>query len=445
MSEDLDFVDPRIRIEMLEVDSIIVGERYRQVYENIDELADSIRKHGLMHCLVVDDQNRLVAGGRRLAAVKSLGWKKVQCMRKSYISDLKLREMELDENIQREDMTWQEEVALKDEIVRVKIELYGEKRPGKGQEGRGISQREIAEMLGESPANLSIDRTLAQAMKEIPELSNCKTKDDARKKLKQIQEKAIIDELSQRAYVDRKSSDKYQQAEVSFVVADAIESLKLHPKFDYSLVHVDTPYGIDLNRIKKTHATEQIIQHNYIEWDLEKFYENCSIVATECFRIVDNSFMVWWFAIQHYQFLYDMLIDIGWEVDPMPAIWFAGEANAQTNHPEFYLGRCYEPFFVCRKGKPILQTRGRVNLFNHPKLTSDKKIHPTEKPLSLIMDIYKTFSTPGANILSPFLGSGNDILAAIHMHRSCRGWDLNDEVRKRYLVRAYEMFRGYDG
>jgi len=438
----MDFVDPRVRVELIEVDSIDIGDRYRQQYDNIEELAASIRKHGLMHYLVIDENNRLIAGGRRLQAIKSLGWKKVQCVRKNYIDDLKLREMELDENIQREDMTWQEEVALKDEIVRVKIELYGAKKPGQGQDGKGISQREIAEMLGESPANLSIDRTLAQAMKAIPEIANCKTKDDARKKLKQIQEKAIVAELTERARQDNDFSDKFQIADVSFIVGDAIESLRNHPRSNFGLINVDTPYGIDLNRIKKLQAGEQSIEHNYIEWASEEFLDKCKAVMRECYRIVDDCFMTWWFAIQHYDALYKALVECGWDVDPIPAIWYAGEGSAQTNNVEFYLGRCYEPFFICKKGNPVLQKRGRTNMFQFNKLSSDKKIHPTEKPIELMLDIYKTFTTPGTNILSPFLGSGNDILAALMIDRTCKGYDLNDEVKKRYLVRAHELFGG---
>lgn len=61
----------------LPVELITVGVRQRNDLGDIDELAASIEDLGLLHPVVVDQDNRLVAGGRRLAAVKSLGWKRI--------------------------------------------------------------------------------------------------------------------------------------------------------------------------------------------------------------------------------------------------------------------------------------------------------------------------------------------------------------------------------
>jgi len=74
--------------------------------EAINELAASIKKHGLMQPVIVIEDNGefiLVAGERRLRAVKSLGQKEI----KAIVSDIslnELREYALIENIQREDL-----------------------------------------------------------------------------------------------------------------------------------------------------------------------------------------------------------------------------------------------------------------------------------------------------------------------------------------------------
>ena len=74
--------------------------------ESIKELAASIKRHGLMQPIVVieeDGKYILVAGERRLRAVKSLGKDKI----KAIITDISLkdlREYALIENIQREDL-----------------------------------------------------------------------------------------------------------------------------------------------------------------------------------------------------------------------------------------------------------------------------------------------------------------------------------------------------
>ncbi len=459
--------------EFLFVESINIGERFRKDYTKIDELCQSITDFGLMQYPVVDDNNNLIAGGRRMTALKKLGWLQIPVTRMKDISPAKLREMELEENVQRENLTWQEEISLKNEILRLKQDLYGIKPSGRAAAfSSGISQKDVAEQLGDSPANFSMDVALAKAMEEIPELAACSSKDDARKKLKQMQEQLIVAELGRRhrataqINIDGQTAVKsdnpalapakvsfYNQADASFRIGDAIAGLRsLTENQNIKYINVDTPYGIDLNAIKRDNGGEVKIQvDNYIEWDKNEFlYKdeqgnwqgNAFEVAKECFRLADdNCSMTWWFAIQWYQPLVDMLTSVGWKIDLIPNIWDTGE-QGQTNQPELYLARCYEPFFSCRKGQPVIFKRGRSNIFRHKKLSGDKKIHPTEKPLNLMKEVFETYASPGCAILVPFIGSGNDLLTGFSMGHSAFGFDLNSEVKKRFLIRLVEMETG---
>ena len=58
--------------------SIKIGKRHRRDMGDIDALAKSISEIGLLHPIVVTKDNTLVAGERRLAACKRLGWTDVQ-------------------------------------------------------------------------------------------------------------------------------------------------------------------------------------------------------------------------------------------------------------------------------------------------------------------------------------------------------------------------------
>lgn len=62
---------------MVAVTSVIVGIRHRKDMGNIDVLAASIKDVGLLHPIVITPDNVLVAGERRLEAVKQLGWDEV--------------------------------------------------------------------------------------------------------------------------------------------------------------------------------------------------------------------------------------------------------------------------------------------------------------------------------------------------------------------------------
>jgi ParB family chromosome partitioning protein len=59
------------------VADIKVGKRIRKDMGDIEGLAESIEDIGLLNPISVDEDGRLLAGARRLAACKRLGWKTI--------------------------------------------------------------------------------------------------------------------------------------------------------------------------------------------------------------------------------------------------------------------------------------------------------------------------------------------------------------------------------
>lgn len=98
------------------LDDIVVRRRHRTDLGDIDALATSIATVGLLHPpVVVDDRGRyrLVAGERRLAAARHLGWDTIDVRVAVSIADAKgLLIAERDENTCRKDFTPSEAVAL---------------------------------------------------------------------------------------------------------------------------------------------------------------------------------------------------------------------------------------------------------------------------------------------------------------------------------------------
>lgn len=58
----------------LAVDAIVIGQRHRRDLGDVSALARSIEAVGLLHPIVVTRERVLIAGERRLAACRSLGW-----------------------------------------------------------------------------------------------------------------------------------------------------------------------------------------------------------------------------------------------------------------------------------------------------------------------------------------------------------------------------------
>lgn len=87
------------------VAAITVGERRREDLGDIAGLADSLARFGLLHPIIVDDAGTLIAGGRRLAAAQRLGWTEIDCRPYGTVTDAERREIELEENLRRKDLT----------------------------------------------------------------------------------------------------------------------------------------------------------------------------------------------------------------------------------------------------------------------------------------------------------------------------------------------------
>jgi N6-adenosine-specific RNA methylase IME4 len=94
----------------MRVADIIVGRRHRTDIGDIEGLAGSISDIGLLHPIVVRADGTLIAGMRRLEAVKKLGWEHVS------VTVVELAEIvrgEHAENVERKDFTLTEAVAVK--------------------------------------------------------------------------------------------------------------------------------------------------------------------------------------------------------------------------------------------------------------------------------------------------------------------------------------------
>ncbi len=87
------------------VDEIKVKHRIRRDLGDLSQLADSIKAHGLMNPIVINEKKELIAGERRLESVKLLGWQTVD-VRVIYTQDEAEKiQLEIDENLYRRALT----------------------------------------------------------------------------------------------------------------------------------------------------------------------------------------------------------------------------------------------------------------------------------------------------------------------------------------------------
>lgn len=107
----------------VEIDSIRVRKRVRKEKQDIEQLAYSMSRFGLLHPVAITRHNTLIAGYRRLEAARFLGWSTIEATIISHDSPADRLELELDENLQR--------VPLKHEELESAIEkLENIRHPG---------------------------------------------------------------------------------------------------------------------------------------------------------------------------------------------------------------------------------------------------------------------------------------------------------------------------
>ena len=87
------------------------------------ELSKSIEENGLINPIIINENYELLAGYRRLRAVKKLGWKDIEVKMVHTNDELDKLNIELEENLLRKDFTpleLQKGLNLKNELIKIK-------------------------------------------------------------------------------------------------------------------------------------------------------------------------------------------------------------------------------------------------------------------------------------------------------------------------------------
>jgi len=456
---------PALKISQIVVHDILlsdieVGERFRKDMGELNILAASIKKDGLIHPIAVSKNKgekpyRLIAGGRRLAAITHI-WKtshpknpeqhKVSCrIFDEDIPELQLRVLEFAENLYRHDMSWQEECNLKDRIHTLQQQIHGKKQ-STSPDAPGWSLQDLSKMTGKSKGSLSGDLALAKVMKDVPEVdwSKFATKNDAQKALKLVKKtvKQSTDAAIAKKIIGEGDSLKKKLIN-SYHIIDFFEGVKKLGNATMDFIEIDPPYAIDLEKQKKDYnysGYNEISQADY-----PTFMQN---LFTECYRVLKpNRWMVCWFGPDPwFENIHQWLEDAKFKNKKIPSIWVketldnTDHISAQCMSPNHVLAAGYEMFFLARKGSPQLNKPGSTNVFGHRPIPSQQKVHPTERPIELITDILNTCTAPGSNILVPFAGSGNTLIAAAQNQMVSIGFDLTEAYFESFIIKVHRLF-----
>ena len=431
--------------------------RARKDLGDVQALSDDIEKNGLINAVLVNVENqRLLSGGRRIAAHILLKRYTIRTTLVKVAGEIDELELELFENRSRKSMLWWEEALLDTRIHTHYAENNANWTQEKSAKHLNISTSELNKRI--SLTELIVHPEIGKIIKgydnatiavnNINRLISDKT---VEKKATEIltrendtdPEQPTTSETTDRKISTGNKSDatvlpgKYwKQVYKAYRLGDALKGMRGMKDGDFTGAEVDPPYGIDLqgNRVRSvdTHMLEK-----YREVDREDYPVFVMKVAEQVHRLLaEDTFCIWWFGIEWYTLVRRTLSDVGFSVPVVPCIWL--KDKGQTNNPATNFGSMYETFFVARKGTPKLQKQGYGNVFAAKTLAAQKKVHPTEKPAELMDTILERVFPKNTRLLVPFLGSGRTLIEAHKMDMFGTGWDL-EERNKNYFINAVKL------
>lgn len=429
---------PDHKQEIIAVDVIKVPpDRFRTDFDNskMQQLINSIKEIGLINPLVVDDQNNLVAGERRLRAIKSLGLLRVAVRRFCDLNEYEKRQVELEENLRREDLTWAEQLAAEKALHG----LYKvTKKPiSKGQRVRSWGAKDTAGELGVTAMQISKDLQAAEMLEAMPELAKERNKATAVRAYLRLREREILTELAKRRAIDPDIDDRW-----AILCGDAREQLDKLQDDSVDYIFADPPFGIDLDESQVTYNVPQRGIDAYDDKKADVLTMYAEVAPKLCRVLKHGCHMVFWFAIQYYAEVRKMLGDAGFSVDHIPAIWYKGR-HTHSAQTMACLVNSYITGFYCSKGPRsdrIKMRKMHINVFHIGLETNPAIEHVAKMPVGLPLDFYNLVLNPGEVVLDPFAGSGAAMEAALIYGCRVIGIELNaancELIRERMHRRA---------
>lgn len=468
---DTEKINEIIKGDSLTLDQIIVTGRMRRAPGDVFQLAESIKRYGIIQPIVLTRKCHLIAGGRRFAALTLLKQTVLRHNIDFVYNDeedpLRLKAMELEENLKREDLHWSEVILGKQQLLDIMVGIHGEAKAGHRKQGvpEGFGIRSLAAMLGENPSTTSRDLELAAYVAKHPMLASLPTAADARRKLGVAVTVAMMQQTAKTSTVSGIAPAAYNsRPDISTVVGPVVRDAALHgvtgpalslelqttqqvedrwclyegrfqdniPQVadtSVDLILTDLPYNIGLGTSNASHSA-----------GLGSFSDDgidmsvlCSEVAVEAYRVLrDDRFAVFFYGMNYHEVLYDCLTTAGFTVDPYPFIWLRDRTAPPDGFARY--SKSYDPAFICSKGVPRFIRPNLANSLAVPSVRGSERLHAAQKPVAIMQKFIEDMTTPGCAVLDMFAGAGTTGEASLRTGRKAILFEL--EASNCLLIRS---------
>ena len=410
--------------EMLDPESLRPAKRNARTHSNkqVREIANSIVQFGFINPVIVDQRGRIVAGHGRVAAAKLLGLKRIPVVRLSHLSEVQLRAYLLADNKLAEKAGWDRKI-LAIELAELQIALP---EINLDISITGFDPGEVDTIM------LDFADNNANAADAIPDLGD--------------------------GPAVARTGDLFILGSHRLLIGDARDDrayARLMRGETADMAFLDPPYNV---KIDGHVGGRGRIKHREFacasgEMTSDQFVKFLGDTLRLCARhTVDGGINYVCMDWRHSRELLEAGASIYDELKNI-CVW----AKTTPGQGSFYRSQ-HEFVFVYKHGQaPHLNTfelgqhgRTRSNVWNYAGSNTfragrmdELKMHPTVKPVALVVDAMRDCSRRGSIILDAFAGSGTTIMAAEQIGR--RAYCI--EIDPRYAdvaIRRWQRFAGKD-
>jgi site-specific DNA-methyltransferase (adenine-specific) len=400
----------------------IAEDRQRRNFDlkALNELGESIKKSSLFHPVVLRFVQSapdsgiwfLVSGERRLRAVidiHSLGESfthdqqpvpigEIPYVDLGELDELAREEAELDENLKRTNLTWQEQSLAVSRLATLREKqaaAAGEAKPTVRDITIEVRPEFDPSTRGQPHETTRRELIVARHMAD-PEVKAAKNLDEAFKILRRKEDAQKRIQLA--AEIGRTYTAETAHKAIN---EDSLKYMQTLSDSTFDVICTDPIYGIGADEFGDSGgaaAGAHLYEDTY-----EKWREDITALARVGHRVCKPQAHLYAFCdITRFEEFKQILSAAGWKCFRTPIIWHKPNGNRVPwvdQGPQ----RKYELILYANKGsKPV--TRIYPDLITY---TADENLgHNAQKPVALIKDLLNRSCSPGDSVLDPFCGSG---------------------------------------
>jgi DNA modification methylase/ParB-like chromosome segregation protein Spo0J len=427
-----------------DANSIVVAPgRMREEFNeeaHLELMRSIMSPKGLLHppvCRTQEGQVVLVAGERRLRAMRAILkaqpefriWCGGEQAPKGtipfqYIHELpeeEIIEAELEENVCRKDLSWQERSAGRATLLKLRQakaaaagKKYGADELSRDLDAAGASDA--------SARQIRDDLTLARYL-DNPQVQKAKTIGEAQKIIKKEKESFFLAALGET--LSEAPPPKHE-----LLIGDCLDLVANLPSNTFDCICTDPPYGISIDD-----SGSMVTHEHHYDDSPEYFEEILERLPFHLYRITREQAHLYWFCdLRNFPKICHALEEAGFLTWFRPIIWGKRGKTMATDITRWPRSSCEFIVYAIKGDRPPLKVADDLIV-----TTYGSDLQQAEKPKELYVELLSRSVLAGQKVIDLFCGTGVIFQAADELKCSATGIEKDANRAELAKMRAYEL------